>query len=318
MNMPNPLVSVIVLTYNHKPYIAQALDSILMQEVDFSYEILVGDDGSQDGTSEIVWDYAQRYPERIRAFIREKNLGPSLNLYETMRRARGKYMASCEGDDYWSDSRKLQLQVDFLEANPQYIGCVHPIQIVDENNVPLKAQKLQWLSTSSEHTFSLSSFRGVVVPGHGVSMVKRNLFLEDGFCGELIYQADRNIADRTIALLWLEHGDFYKMDRTMACYRKASRGNNLTRKLYKNNPSKILMDYEYTLRLEEYARSHGLNAGFQFHKEELFVKAVLIFLLHPSGDNYSIVARILRESGHPFQFCRDFLPTAVRLLRRSV
>ena len=129
----NPIVSVNVVTYNHVKYIKQCLDGILMQEVDFEYEILLGDDESSDGTREICIKYAEKYPEKIRLFLhsRENNIGiggqPTgrFNFIYNLFHARGKYIALCEGDDYWTDENKLQKQVEVLINNPNISICHH-------------------------------------------------------------------------------------------------------------------------------------------------------------------------------------------------
>ena len=131
--MQTIMASVIVLTYNQQAYIGQALDSILMQKTRFPYEILVGDDASIDKTGSIVRSYAQAYPQIIRPFIRERNLGVTRNLYELLKHTRGKYIASCEGDDFWTDPEKLELQIDFLENHSEYSGCTHNARVIDEN-----------------------------------------------------------------------------------------------------------------------------------------------------------------------------------------
>lgn len=312
-----PLVSVVVLTFNHEKYITQALDSILMQQVNFPYEILVGDDCSTDHTQDILKHYADEYPGVFRLFLREKNLGPTKNLYDVMRHASGRYMASCEGDDFWTDPHKLQLQIDFLESHRQYVGCVHPISLVDEEGMPSDKKKLQWIRFGGKPLFTLKSFNGVIVPGHAVSMVKRNLFLEENFCGELICHASPFIADRTIALLWLEHGDFYRLDQTMASYRVSNRGSNLTSVMYSNNPNKIAEDYVYTKNLESYAQSHHLDAGFVYHKRELFVKSILLAIRNHSVREFLMAKQILKESDRPMKYIMGFLPTALSLIRRS-
>ena len=121
-------VSVFCTAYNHEPYIAEALESFLRQKTDFPFEILVTDDASTDGTTGIIREYAERYPEVIRFFHQEKNLfSQGINLYEEVMypNARGEYIAYCEGDDFWDDENKLQLQADFLDAHPEYSACVH-------------------------------------------------------------------------------------------------------------------------------------------------------------------------------------------------
>ena len=122
------MVSVMCTAFNHVEYIREALDSMLNQQTDFAYEILVNDDCSTDGTAEVVHEYAEKYPDRIRAFFPEKNLySQNIDVYyhSFFPNARGKYVAFCEGDDYWTDPTKLQRQVDFLEAHEDYSACVH-------------------------------------------------------------------------------------------------------------------------------------------------------------------------------------------------
>ena len=192
------MVSVIVVTCNQKQYIRQALDSILMQETTFPYEILIGDDASTDGTSEIVEEYAQRHPSLIRAFIREKNLGPTKNVYDLLAQARGKYIANCEGDDYWINCKKLQLQVDFLEKNPIYSACTHNCRIVDETGAALPDQKLNWVS--SKTVFTRKDFKGIYLPGQPATWVHRNFLSDHNHNFSIIYQANRFVGDRTVTL----------------------------------------------------------------------------------------------------------------------
>lgn len=113
----NPLVSVIILVYNHKKYIKKCLDSILSQKVDFPYEIIVGDDYSTDGSREICLSYKNRYPEIIRLLFHEKNGGLIFNYSQLKKSCRGKYIAQIAGDDYWCNDEKLQIQVSFLESH---------------------------------------------------------------------------------------------------------------------------------------------------------------------------------------------------------
>lgn len=122
------MVSVMCTAFNHEEYIRDALEGMVNQKTDFDYEILINDDVSSDGTADIIREYAAKYPEKIRAFFPEKNLySQNIDVYyhSFFPNARGKYVAFCEGDDYWCDETKLQRQVDFLEAHPEYTACVH-------------------------------------------------------------------------------------------------------------------------------------------------------------------------------------------------
>ncbi len=122
-----PLVSICCIAYNQSHYIRDALEGFLMQKTNFAFEVLIHDDASTDGTEQIIREYEAKYPEIIKALYEEENQwvkgrrGSSVFNYQ---RALGKYIALCEGDDYWTDPLKLQKQVDFLEANPE-CGLVH-------------------------------------------------------------------------------------------------------------------------------------------------------------------------------------------------
>ncbi len=138
--MSTPKVSVCVQTYNHAPYIIQALDGVLMQETDFDFEIIIGEDESSDGTRDICIHYAEQHPDRIRLFLRSRedvifiDGRPTgrYNFVENLRAARGEYIALLDGDDYWTDPRKLQKQADLLDAHPEYALCFHAVTQVNE------------------------------------------------------------------------------------------------------------------------------------------------------------------------------------------
>lgn len=114
------LVSIVCVTYNHEPYLRKALDGFLMQKTNFPIEIILADDCSTDGTSAICDEYAAKHPELVRCIHSERNVGGVENERRAIEAAKGKYIATCEGDDYWLDVRKLQKQVDFMEAHPEY------------------------------------------------------------------------------------------------------------------------------------------------------------------------------------------------------
>ncbi|HET7537995.1 MAG TPA: glycosyltransferase [Candidatus Didemnitutus sp.] len=128
-----PKVSVAMLAYNHEKYVAQAIESVLAQQTDFAIELVIGEDESVDGTAAICRDYAARYPEIIRLFLRKRD-DPGrknyphpafFNVGETLKACRADFIAYLDGDDYWTDPRKLQIQVDFLERNPGATFCSH-------------------------------------------------------------------------------------------------------------------------------------------------------------------------------------------------
>ena len=135
MNTLQPLLSVFCPTYNHVEYIQQTLGGIIMQKTNFQIEVIIQDDASTDGTSEVVKDFADKYSFVI-PIIHTVNIysqGKDINEF-FFKNARGKYIAVCEGDDYWTDPLKLQKQVDFLEENSNYALCGHQYQFYHQNS----------------------------------------------------------------------------------------------------------------------------------------------------------------------------------------
>lgn len=117
-------ISVIVVTYNQEKTIGRTLDSILMQKIGHPFEIIIGDDCSGDNTEKICREYAERYPDKIRYFRREHNLGVVRNYFQCIIDSRGKYLADCAGDDFWVDDGKLSKEYEVMEANPE-VSIIH-------------------------------------------------------------------------------------------------------------------------------------------------------------------------------------------------
>ncbi|MGY1688891.1 glycosyltransferase [Geodermatophilus sp. SYSU D01105] len=127
---PLPKVSVLVTTYNHERFLADALDSALAQEASFPFEVVVGEDCSTDRTRDVLLAYHARHPDVIRMVLPERNLGPNSMYVEVMRVARGEYIAILDGDDHWLSADKLQRQADFLDAHPSSSACFHDMMVV--------------------------------------------------------------------------------------------------------------------------------------------------------------------------------------------
>ena len=123
----NPTVSISCITYNHEKYIKDAITGFLMQKTDFPIEIVISDDCSTDSTLSIVQDYCRSHPDQIRLMANERNIGVVPKFSQAIGACKGKYIALCEGDDYWIDPLKLQKQVDFLEAHPECSICCHKV-----------------------------------------------------------------------------------------------------------------------------------------------------------------------------------------------
>src|ERR1017187_8487450 len=127
--VPEPTVSVLMLTYNHESYLAKAIESVLQQTTKYRFELIIGEDCSTDKTRRIALEYQRRHPETIRVIYSESNVGAYSNGARLNQCSRGRYVAFCEGDDYWTSSTKLEKQVELLEANPDCCMCAAKSEI---------------------------------------------------------------------------------------------------------------------------------------------------------------------------------------------
>jgi glycosyltransferase involved in cell wall biosynthesis len=212
-------LSVVVTAYNHEKYVAQALDSILMQETTFRYEIVIGEDGSADKTRTIVKEYKRRHPNKVVLLLNDTkkrrpiNGIPSgkRNFSNCLQHARGEYVAILEGDDYWTDPQKLQKQVSFLDKGKGNVACFHPVlrEYVDNSRpVELALRHRQETAYSADDMLFISG----IAP---CSLVFRNSAL-DGF-PEWFYQCPSG--DKALFCLLACHGKFAYLDEAMATYR---------------------------------------------------------------------------------------------------
>lgn len=134
--MGQKLLSVCIITYNQEKYISQAIDSVLIQKVDFDFKIFIADDFSTDNTRQIILLYKEKYPDKINLILQEKNVGPAKNWIDLLSSADGEYIAYFEGDDYWVDNFKLQKQIDFLYSHKSF-GLVYTRSFVQKNGIIL-------------------------------------------------------------------------------------------------------------------------------------------------------------------------------------
>lgn len=215
-------LSVLVTTYNHAPFIGRALESVADQRTNFDYEIVVADDCSQDGTREIVRDFAERHPGRTRLVLPKSNLGHSGNAIfrRQLETASGEYTALLDGDDYWTSNRKLQRQVDFLDAHPECSTCFHNVNVVYEGG------------GTATHLFHQDEPRSAHArptpkPRSTLADIVRGNFIQT--CSVVLragpiqrlpgwYESLR-IGDWPLYVLSAEHGTIAYLDEVMATYR---------------------------------------------------------------------------------------------------
>ena len=214
----NPLVSVKMITYNHEPYIAQAIEGVLMQETDFPIELIIGEDCSTDRTRGIVLDYQKKYPDIIRVITSQKNVRMQKNGLRTQKACRGKYIAYCEGDDYWHYPLKLQKQVNFLESNKKYSVCFHYVDVIDNKGKLIRKHDTLTKNIYEQKDIFVSNKRET----RTCSMVCRKDCLPDPMPDFLMKVS---AGDKFYKMLLLEDGyKGYVIKESMAFYRKHEGG----------------------------------------------------------------------------------------------
>lgn len=209
-----PTVSVAVITYNHEQFIAQAIESVLMQETEFVVELVIGEDCSTDGTRRIVQAYAGKYPNVIRALLPEKNLGMARNYDAVWQACRGKYIAWLEGDDYWRTPQKLQKQVALMEANPHYSMCGTKTQFINTSSDGIEKDVGVLEPAVLKPEYDLSDFL-THYPMHTSSMLLRREFAEfpDWLNGLVM------LRDTCVFALYAEKGPVGYLREVVSCWR---------------------------------------------------------------------------------------------------
>ncbi|WP_323789671.1 glycosyltransferase [Psychroserpens sp.] len=223
--MSKPLVSVVVISYNHEAFIKQTLDSLLSQKTDFEYEVVVGEDKSTDDTLAIC----KSYGDKINLIFSEENVGMIPNFIRTLKAAKGKYIAVCEGDDYWIDPLKLQKQVDFLEANPNYTICWTDYSIVND--------KGELTKTDFGYTKDIIDidFNNLFTPYSTYTLT--SMFRMEAFDLEL-YQTLKHYKDNSLYVLLLREGKGAFLNFVSSVYRVHEGGvYSLTSNYHKNYSS---------------------------------------------------------------------------------
>jgi glycosyltransferase involved in cell wall biosynthesis len=267
--MSEPLLSVCLITYNHAEYIKGAIDGVLMQKVNFNWELVIADDCSTDGTREILLEYRDKHPSFITLILQEKNVGPAKNYFELITTPKSKYIAYFEGDDFWIDSNKLQKQVDFLEANPDYSLCFHDAIVYWENKI---LPPYYFCKELTKTTFYIDDvIKGWFLPS--ASMVFRKDLLHPLPCW---FNYTSN-GDYALQLLLVLKGKFYFINQPMSIYRQTNSNFSATIDSSRVNKNLIqLFNYyneftnnEFSKLIEKRLKKlYGLSSFYKF--KELF------------------------------------------------
>ncbi len=248
------MVSVICNTYNQVTYIRDALDSFLMQKTNFPFEILVHDDASTDGTADIIREYEQKYPELIKPIYQTENQYsqgnfPTKNFQ--VPRAKGKYIAFCEGDDYWTDPHKLQKQFDIMEKNPQCSLCVHIVNRVEADTKNLIGEKPSFQLNKSilKDIDFFKEGRLVFLDFQLSSYFVPSKLIKNYYSMSIAFRDVSTIGDEPLIMWLLTEGDFFFINQKMSSYRILAKG-SWTSRIKEETPQQF---YKYIFqKLQRY------------------------------------------------------------------
>lgn len=290
-----PVVTVLITTYNQERYIAQTIESVLAQKTDFPFEIYISEDCGTDGTRAILQQYASRYPDLIRLNLRSQNVGISRNWYEGLCAARGEFVCTLEGDDWWLDDHKLQKQVDFLRAHPDYAAVSHRLQLTDDSGRTYETLPNDPRILNRDATMELF-LRGITYSC--TACLVRNRF---DAADKALYNyvtANRSIADFALCMLYLSWGKVFVMDQALSAYRVA--GSNPNHQNYNASQS----------ALKKYADFLDVVQA-----SEAYWKGRYSFTLcYCNGSFYPLIDRIKQGGAVAFIKLMGRMPLAAKLL----
>lgn len=210
-------VSIMMLAYNHEKYIRETLDSLVIQQANFRYEIVIGEDCSTDNTRQIIMEYYRKYPDVIVPVFRKKNLGATRNSVSTFRYCKGEYITFVEGDDFWTDPLKIQKQADFLDKNKDYAGVFCDTLVVSRYGKPIATSPLllkHEIASPLDYVKTLYPDNEFKFCG---SMMVRNVF-RDRKHEKYLLQTEY-IGDLIVQPFVLCHGKLGFINEKMAAYR---------------------------------------------------------------------------------------------------
>lgn len=300
------VISVIVPCYNQEDYVSECIESILAQKTDFRYEILVGDDCSDDSTPEILKKYAEKYPDIIKLYLNEKNLGATANVYGLFRKAKGEYIAYLEGDDYWCCENKLQIQYEYMKANPELVACYHRVRLVDRDGRK-KNGRIYWIRYKKR--FSYGDIDGLRLPGHSSTWLRKNIMLEKETDYSVIYRFNKNIGDRTAMLYFLSKGDFGFIDEVMSCYRYVRTDGSVTTTVYSNPARALKTEYDFICALADFSEKDLKKpVDFDKRRRKLFFRLVCHCVLHPSDDVKQLTRKVYDDYSNKALLVLSLIP----------
>lgn len=293
MNHSNLKISIMMLAYNHGKFIEQAIQSILEQNVDFRYEVLIGEDCSTDRTREIAEKYQEMYPDIIKVIKHDKNIGARRNQNLLLRKCAGQYIAILEGDDYWICRNKLQFQADFLDAHPEYIGVAHNVKAVGDRGEKLP-KRLAGFPWEKEHIYTKQNALNLEIIGHVSGIMYRNIWRT--LPKKELNKIERCTVngDQKMSIILGLKGDVYFFEDVWSVYRRRFDGNTWSARFRHKNM--CLFYYEKNVELKNLLKDcYGINIDIDNKLLGYLYNALQLWKQKPTLENTTILATMLRK-----------------------
>lgn len=286
-------VDIVMLTYNHEKFIDKAIKSILTQQTHFSYRIIIGEDCSTDSTREIIMDYYFRYPDKFELYLWQKNVGMEENALKLMKECRGKYVAYLEGDDYWTDSLKLEKQISFLEEHTEYIGSVHNIRCVDANGNLLHDAGLYPIR--EEHIYGVEQASRGEMASQTASLVHRNFHVKWNEKDWGLYMECKSNGDYKWNILLGFQGDIFYFRDIMADHIRVFKGGD-SWTAQTNGMNKIWMNYSFRSEVKKYIEEFfHMSLDWKIPFEEMFEESCMKVFCELNFENLYVCWKVFKE-----------------------
>jgi glycosyltransferase involved in cell wall biosynthesis len=319
-----PMVSIGMATYNHEKYIAHAIESVLMQEVNFSYELVIAEDCSTDRTRAIVVEYQKKYPEVIRLILHDKNVGMQENSNCLRRACRGKYRANLEGDDYWLYPDKLQRQIDFLEKNPDFIAVGGDFLCVNDAGAPCEFPWGDLANTyCQDEEYTKEHLARWLLPSHISATVFRNIFRD--YSEEELKQFEKVqvLGDRRVYMLLVTLGRIRHEKSPVMVRRILTKSSTSFTSAIKKTPW-LQINFDWLLEAERFAKTQlHVPLDLRKRKEVYWLGSVRMFYWHPTKVNFDVMSYIFKKSPMRVQcififiFMREIIKKIFLVLKRD-
>lgn len=289
--MDSPILSIICAAYNHEKTIAQTLDGFLNQKTKYQFEVIINDDASTDNTPTIIRKYEKEHPNIIKAIYQTENQysrGCDFLKEILMPAAKGKYIAICEGDDYWCSDNKIEKQISFLENHNQYSCTVHNTQIIDEYGRILG----NCFFGNERDLYTTNNY--LDFPHTSSYLFKNPIYTDQQYLLEI--KCIRSYWDKTLALYFLKAGKVHYFPEVMSCYRyNTNSGFSYQTRMKKNNYTKMKIDAE--IQHYQQIQAYGLPIDISKHYyRNVNDYAISFFLRFRTKENYELLKKSFRES----------------------